>query len=378
MRKVDVILAGFNGYGKFYADYLMQNPHGLNYNFRAVIDPYLREEDKATLSGLGIPYFDDLEAFYETGRAELAIIAAPIHLHKPMCETAARNGSTILCEKPAAARLCELLEMHEYETRWQRDIFIGFQWSFADPVLELKRDLLRGAYGRALSAKAIVLWNRDLDYYSRTTGWAGKIKSKDGAYIYDSVASNATAHYLNNLLFLLGDSMGSAAEIAEIQADCRKANPIETFDTCVIKLRTLNEQDLLFIASHAADKHSDPIFEITCEKAVISCDFGEDNGLLTAKLADGTIKPYGELNIAEQQQKKIVRTINWLNGAAGAEKPFSNLMATKPFASVIDYLFEAVEFKAFDQEVIFDQAANRYYVPNLSDTLMEEFTAWNR
>ncbi|MCL2508680.1 MAG: Gfo/Idh/MocA family oxidoreductase [Oscillospiraceae bacterium] len=368
---INVVLAGWGGYGKFYADYLIQNPHRLDYTFRAVADPFLREEDKAALAVLNIPYFDSLEAFYKTGTAELAIISAPIHLHKPMCETAVKNGSAVLCEKPAAARLCELLEMHEYETRYQKDIFIGFQWSFADPILNLKRDLLRGAYGRVLSGKAIVLWNRDLSYYNRSTGWAGKRQSKDGAYVYDSVASNAAAHYLNNLLFLLGDRMDAAAEAAEIQADCRKANPIETFDTCVIKARTAKGQPLLFIASHAADRNIDPIFEIVCEKAVISCDFSKDNGLLTARLPDGTSKQYGALNTSEQEQQKIVRTVNWLNGAPGAEKPVSTVMATRPFASVIDYIFETAEFKPFDQEVVFDQAANRYYVPKLSDTLMD-------
>ena len=371
MRKLDVILAGFNGYGKFYADYLIQNPHRLEYTFRAVIDPFLREEDRAALTALHIPYFDDLDAFYENGTAGLAIISAPIHLHKPMCETAVRNGSTVLCEKPAAARLCELLEMHGYETCYKKDIFIGFQWSFADPILKLKRDLLRGAYGRVLSGKSIVLWNRGVDYYNRSTGWAGKRCSEGGAYVYDSVASNATAHYLNNLLFLLGDSMDAAAEVDEIQADCRKANPIETFDTCVIKARTAKAQALLFIASHAADRNIDPIFEIVCEKAVISCDFSSDHGLLSAKLPDGTRKSYGALNTPEQEQKKIVNTINWLNGSPGAEKPVCTVMTTKPFARVIDYIFETAEFKPFYREVVFDQSVNRYYVPNLSDDLMD-------
>jgi len=371
MRKIDVVLVGWGGYGKFYADALIQNPHRLDYTFRAVIDPFLREEDKAALAGLYIPYYDSLDDFYAAGTAELVIISAPIHLHRPMCETAMRNGSTVLCEKPAAARLCELLEMHEYEAYYQKDIFIGFQWSFADPILELKRDLLRGAYGRVLSGKAIVLWNRDVSYYHRSTGWAGKRRSRDGAYIYDSVASNATAHYLNNLLFLLGDGMDTAAEVAEIQADCRRANPIETFDSCVVKAWTAKGQPLLFIASHAADRNIDPIFELVCEKAVITCDFSREHGLLSARLPDGTSKQYGALNTPEQEQKKIVNTIRWLGGAPGAEKPVCTVMTTRPFASVIDHIFETVEFKAFDQEVVFDRAANRYYVPNLSDTLLD-------
>jgi len=375
MKKINVILAGWGGYGQFYADVLIRNPHGLEYSFRAVIDPFLREEDKVALDGLNIPYFDDLDAFYAEGTAELVIISAPIHLHRPMCETATRNGSTVLCEKPAAARLCELLEMREYETRYKKNIFIGFQWSFADPILELKRDLLRGVYGRALSGKAIVLWNRDVSYYNRSTGWAGKRKSKDGAYVYDSVASNATAHYLNNLLFLLGDGMDASAEVAEIQADCRRANPIETFDTCVLNIQTAKGQELLFIASHAADRNIDPIFEIVCEKAVIACDFSRDSGLLTARLPDGSSKQYGALNTPEQEQKKIVNTINWLGSAPGVEKPVSTVMTTRPFAGVIDYIFEAIEFKTFDREVIFDRADNRYYVPRLSDTLMDYYNS---
>jgi len=370
MKKIDIVLAGYNGYGQFYADFLLNNPYRLRYNFRAVADPYLSDEDKIKLARLKIERFDDLDAFYRHNNADMAIIAAPIHFHKPLCEIAAKNGNTVLCEKPATARLCDLLEMHGYEQKYGKDIFIGFQWSFCEPILRLKQDLMNGEFGKIISAKSIVLWGRDLAYFNRTTGWAGKIKTKDGAYVYDSVASNATSHYLNNLLFLLGSSMETSANVRKIDAQCRKANPIESFDTCVIKVKTEENQDILFVASHAATEDLGPVFEICCEKAVISCDFTKNNGALTASLIGGQTKEYGEVNTLYQSQKKIIDVIGWLNGSSNI-KPPSTVMTVKPFTEIIDYIFTQAEFRKFEKDVIFDETNQRFYVENLSSELFE-------
>ena len=153
----DIILVGFTGYGSFYADFLLKNPYDMEYNFKAVVDPFLPSEDKALLDEKGIACFETLDEFYKTDKCDLTIISAPIQFHKEMCETALKNGSTVLCEKPTTARLSDLYEMHGYEEKYKKDIFIGFQWSFARPILMLKRDLISGKYGKALSAKAIVL-----------------------------------------------------------------------------------------------------------------------------------------------------------------------------------------------------------------------------
>ena len=372
MKKTDIVLAGFSGYGSFYTDFLFENPYNMEYNFAGVADPFLSDDCKTLLNEKNIPFYDSLEEFYAAGSADLAIISAPIHFHKDLCETALKNGSTVLCEKPTTARLSELYEMHEFEKKYGKDIFIGFQWSFATPILKLKKDLISGKFGKILSAKAIVLWPRNLSYYGRTTGWAGKIKTKDGLYVHDSVASNATAHYLNNLLFLLGERMETAAKIEVIDAKCYKANDIESFDTCIINAKTAKEEQVLFIASHAVEKSKEPLLEIKCEKAVINCDFAKDDGMLTAVYNDGGMENYGEVSTLRQQHEKLISVINWLQGSENSTKPVSTVMTTESFTQIIDYVFENVEFKKLD-DIRFEDDKDRFYGYGLFDKLVDTY-----
>ena len=197
------------------------------------------------------------------------------------------------------------------------------------------------------------------------------MKTADGLYVYDSVASNATAHYLNNLLFLLGGSMNTAVDVDEISAQCSKANDIESFDTCIVRAKTVDNQDVLFIASHAVDEAIDPILEIKCEKAVINCDFAKENGRLTATMNNGETVDYGEVSTLREQYEKIVSVLNWLDGKT-SEKPNSTVMTTESFTKIIDYIFENIEFKKFD-DIADDKEKNRLYASGLYEKLKTEF-----
>ena len=361
-------MVGFSGYGSFYADFLLGNPYDMRYAFKAVVDTFLSPDSKALLDEKGIPYFENLTDFYRDNTCDLVIISSPMQFHKNQCEIAVKNGSVVLCEKPTTARLSDLYEMHEYEKEYDKDIFIGFQWSFARPILALKNDIIAGKFGKVLSAKALVLWPRNLDYYSRSTGWAGKVKTADGLYVYDSVASNATAHYLNNMLFLFGERMDKSVGIEKIDAECFKANDIESFDTCIIRAKTVGGQKVLFIASHATDKSREPILEIKCEKAVISCDFSKDSGRLTAEFENGDVKDYGQVSTMREQHEKIVSVINWLSDSEKNQKPVSTVMTTEAFTKIIDYVFENTEFAKFD-DVKLDSEKNCLHVDGLFEKL---------
>ena len=54
--------------------------------------------------------------------------------------------------------------------------------------------------------KTMVSWPRDDAYYD-PQGWKGKRFCQDGNAVNDSIAMNATAHYLHNMLFILGEAM---------------------------------------------------------------------------------------------------------------------------------------------------------------------------
>jgi predicted dehydrogenase len=117
--------------------------------------------------------------------------------------TALRGGSHVLCEKPAAATPKEAVRMQEAAQAAGRHLAIGYQWSYSRAVQDLKRDILQGRFGRPVGLKSIVLWPRDAAYYHRAP-WAGRMQDGEGRPIRDSVANNATAHYLHTMFFLLG------------------------------------------------------------------------------------------------------------------------------------------------------------------------------
>ena len=85
---------------------------------------------------------------------------------------------------------------------------VGFQWSFSKAIQNLKKDILNGRWGTAKRLKTLIAWPRTHDYYQRNS-WVGALKNDQGAWILDSPVSNATAHFLHNCWYILGDSPDS-------------------------------------------------------------------------------------------------------------------------------------------------------------------------
>ena len=293
-----VLLVGAGGYGVKYVDYLLQKIDP-TLTLAGVVEPYFdacarREEILAA----GVPVWESMEKFYAVSSAELAIICTPPFLHERQSILALENGSFVLCEKPVAPTLDAARRMAQAEKRHGKWIAIGYQWSFAPAILALKRDILSGRLGKPRTLKTIVSWPRKKAYYGRGIGWAGRIE-KDGITILDSIVSNACAHYVHNMLFLLGEDMHSAALPLRVEAECLRAYRIETFDTCVLRAKMAQGAVTYFIASHAADERLDPQFVYEFEKATVTYTDGQ----IIADLADGSRVFYGDP--FENEMRKI-------------------------------------------------------------------------
>lgn len=377
MNDVRIGIAGVGGYGAYYMEFLLNNPYNRKFCLVGVVDPYVKQskyEDE--IMRRNIPVYDTIEEFYEENKVDLMIISTPIHLHKPQSQIAIENGSVVLCEKPTSALLSDVMLMQEMKNLHQKEIFIGFQLSFTNPILNLKRDLMSEKYGKVIKAKTMVLWERGLDYYARGSGWAGKIKTADGVAIYDSVASNATAHYLHNLLFLLGETIDCAVMPKDINSKCYRVNNIETFDTCVIDLTTQRDQEILFVVSHATKGNVEPKFKIECENATILFDAGGDKNI-TATMKDGTKVEYGSPLANEEDYQKLIKVIDWISkyeDVNSMEKPPCIIETTIPFTVVMNEIFKDITVHGFDESKIkFDDKKNRMYVEGLYEELVEEY-----
>lgn len=292
MKKVKILAVGIGGYAQGYLSELLEDE---NHDFEIVGMVDVAPETSLcypALTARGVKLYSTMEEFYAADTADLAIIVTPIHFHTSQILCALRHGSNVLCEKPLSGVSSdeELLLRAIEETG--KFVMIGYQWSYSRAVLDLKADISVGVYGKPQMLKSLVFWPRPKEYYKRGSGWGGRIHAPDGTVINDSVVSNATAHYLHNMLYVTGGAHGRSSEVADVEATLLRVNAIENFDTAAVKFTMENGAKGLFVVSHSTKETVNPEFEYRFEKGVVSYDsVGKQ---IVGTLSDGTVKNYGD------------------------------------------------------------------------------------
>ncbi len=290
-REVSLILAGIGGYGHFYLRHLLEGVEQAGIRFLAAADP--RPAGSPFLDQLqdrGVEIFPDLASCLAVHRADLVVIVAPIHFHAELTALSLAHGAHVLCEKPLCATVAESTAMAQAEAQADRFVAVGYQWSFSEAIQALKRDIQAGVLGQPRRFKTCVLWPRGAAYYARN-GWAGRIRSQDGRWVLDSPASNATAHYLHNMFYVLGSRRETSAYPAQVEAELYRANPIENYDAAAIRCYTEEGVERLFYAAHSVQRREGPFFQFEFEQAVVRY---MDGGTIQATFADGRQKDYGD------------------------------------------------------------------------------------
>lgn len=290
---VRVVTMGASGYAVNYVQPLLDNMCNGTYTYAGVIDIAIEKSPLyEKIKENKIPIYKTLREYFENGnKADLVIIAIPPQFHAENSLIAIENGADVLCEKPTTPLYKDALEMIEASQKSGKFIGISYQWSYSDANRAFKEDILSGKLGKAIELKSFISWPRELSYYDGT--WKGNIKDADGTFILDSVVSNATAHYLHNMYFLLGDRMNTCCYPRKIRCELLRANNIENFDTCLLDINTDNNKKITFVASHATDRDEDPKFIFKFENATVTFNMKEQNNHIIAEFVDGTIKDYG-------------------------------------------------------------------------------------
>lgn len=369
-KKISVLLVGMNGYGSVYVKELL-NHSQIDLVGIVEINP-TKSDYYIQINKIGIPIYETMEEFYISNKADLAIISTPIHFHKTQACYAMSCGSNVLCEKPITSNPDEIQEMIKVRDESGKFLAIGFDWSFTQPIQQLKKDIMEGVFGFPIRAKSLVLWPRDKGYFKRSS-WAGKKYGSKGEMIFDSVANNATAHYLHNLLYLLGTSVENSAQLKEVTAKLYKTNKIETFDTCVVKMKTKSFVDIYYYASHAVKEKIEPCFELEFEKAKIFYEPEKEKRMI-AMFKDGSKIVYespdndwfAKLNVcikAIQQDRNDI--------LCGPE-------AATPHVIAVNAMHESVpNIPSIPEELIkFDNETNSCWTYGLSNMLKYSYKNW--
>ena len=312
-RDVRIGLAGIGGYGEAYLDALLHDPRAAGGRLIGVVEtmPHrCRRLDE--LAARGIPVHPTVDALFATSRVDLLMIASPIHAHARQTCYALQHGANVLCEKPLAGSLADAVRMAECERASRQFAAIGYQWSFSDAVQALKRDIMAGALGRPIRMKTLVFFPRAVSYFRRNN-WAGRVRTAEGEPVLDSPANNAAAHYLHNMLYLLGRTRESSTVPQSVQAELYRANEIENYDTVALRAMTSCGSEVLFYASHAVPGRRGPVCHFEFERGTVTYDADGDS-TFTATFLDGRVRSYGDPNV--DRNNKIWQSIEAVDTGA--------------------------------------------------------------
>jgi predicted dehydrogenase len=301
-------LTGLGGYSSAICDRFLETQNTANSPAKlvAISDPLCDQfpEKVTRLAGMGIRVYSSFDDLLEQA-IDAVWLPLPIDLHRPFTERALEAGKAVMCEKPAAGSVDDVDAMIAARDRAGLPVAIGFQDVYHAAVGDLKRRMLSGEFGRAVSVQVFGCWPRPQSYYLRND-WVGRLQ-RNGVWIMDSPASNAMAHFLHLPLFLLGSTLYTAAAPIEVAAELYRANRIENYDTCSYRITLPDDVLLHLVYTHACPTSVSPQITIEMEHATIRYIFGQDIEIHR----DGRIEP---LSVSAKPWPAMYRTVQkWLN-----------------------------------------------------------------
>lgn len=304
---VKVLMVGINGYGHYYLKTFLEETDCDNAVLAGVVDPEAaRSKYYDAFNEFGIPVYTRMNDFYLSGgKADLAVISSPPHFHSSQSILALHNNTNVLCEKPLCSQITDAEEIIRKRDKSGRFVMVGYQWSYSEGIQSLKKDILAGIYGKPLRIKSLCLWPRDYSYFNRNE-WAYRNTDPAGNVVRDNLFNNAMAHFIHNMLFLLGGTQDSSASAKNVKSLLYKAYPVETYDTGAFCAQTDSGVDLLFLGSHAASRNMDPCFRIEFERGFAELKSG--SGKIIGKTLDKLELSYPSPD-SDHQFKKLFNAI---------------------------------------------------------------------
>lgn len=229
----------------------------------------------------GCAPFSSLEQMLEEVPCDVLHICTPHYLHGPMTLEAAGRRIDVIEEKPPVISRDQWIQLEQAS----RQIRIGvcFQNRYNAPVIAAKRIIDSEEYGKLLSARAFVTWNRGKAYYA-SGDWRGKWETEGGGALI-----NQSIHTLDLLLWF----MGTPQTVACRMSNHRLQGIIEVEDTVEARLTFEGERMALFYASNGYACDAPVLLELRLERAVLRLEgeklyIMDENGITTVDCPEGT------------------------------------------------------------------------------------------
>lgn len=372
MEPIKIAFAGAGGYADYCLGLLLDFVPQEEYELVGIADPFAAQAPRMPFfRQQGISLYPSVEELFAAQKVDALYVASPINFHKQQCEAAMRYGCAVLCEKPLTATFADTVSLREQSLQTKQPFGVGFQWSFADSMLKAKKDVLEQRYGKAVSLKVYISWQRFDDYYNSST-WKGRIRDAGGNLVNDSVVTNATAHYLHNMFFMMGTALDRSEMPVEVKGSVYRAKPIESFDTCFLKGSFQNGAEFLFLSTHSGEVNTNPIVEYTFEKGVIRIDTNTDCPVIRG-FVDGEEIVYGTISTRESDSCKVKAFLKSVRDGASLPCPID---AVLPHQAVCGAIFDQLSILEFPKPLVYRTSTpDGWFVKNLCKDLQQCFDA---
>ena len=294
-------------------------------------------EGASALEARGCPVYSSLEELLARHHAPLHVIgiATGIAYHEPLATLALEAGHDVHIEKPVAGTVQEVAHLCEVTQRTNHWCAVGYQWLHSPTIQWIGARLASGDLGPLREARSMIGWPRAASYYARNA-WAGQLRD-GGRWVLDGPATNATAHYLTNILYLAGVRLDGPPSIAAVRAELYRAKPTPSYDTSCLEVTLSSGVRLLHYATHALSRPWEPVMDLYAAKGSIHWQAEGDMALL--RYADGREERFANPSPAANHVRSFEQVARV---AAGQEPaPLCGLAEGGPHVLTINLAFES-------------------------------------
>jgi predicted dehydrogenase len=158
---------------------------------------------------------------------DLVDICLPPHLHVPTALRALAAHKHVICEKPLATSLADVVRIREAAVASGHLVFPVFQYRWGQAFSQLRALIAADLTGRPQTAALETHWSRGADYYA--VPWRGTWAGEQGGAVLGHAIHNHD---------LMTHFMGPVAAVSAFTAT--RINPIETEDCAAISFRMVN------------------------------------------------------------------------------------------------------------------------------------------
>jgi len=156
-------------------------------------------EDRARGTGnpLGIPFYTDALEMVQCVKPDIVSILTDSGSHAQIGCLLAPYVPVVVVEKPMALTLEDADALIETCENHGTRLFVVKQNRFNPAILQLRRAVEKGRFGKMVLGTVRIRWSRGQDYYDQAA-WRGTWKSDGGVF------TNQASHHIDLLQWLMG------------------------------------------------------------------------------------------------------------------------------------------------------------------------------